>query len=87
MTDAEIIKALKCCLDCNCKECPCYKIVGTEKRCTEIDEEEILDLINRQKAEIERLKRLHYNKLDTIHNLKIDIENLKKEMTEGGERK
>lgn len=56
MTDNEIIKALKCCRDCKCKECPCYKNIEGEMRCTEIDEEEILELINRQKAEIERLE-------------------------------
>ena len=55
MTDNEIIKALECCVDCNCEECPCYKKVCGQKRCTEIDEEEILNLINRQKAEIESL--------------------------------
>ena len=56
MTDNEIIKALECCRDCKCKECPCYKNIEGEMRCIEIDEEEILDLINRQKAEIEKLK-------------------------------
>ena len=55
MTDNEIIKALKCCIDCNCKECPCCRIIDGGINCTEIDKEEIFDLINRQKAEIERL--------------------------------
>lgn len=56
MNDNEIIKALECCIDCKCKECPCYKNIDGEMRCTEIDEEEILNLINRKKAEIERLQ-------------------------------
>lgn len=56
MTDNEIIKALECCLDCNCKECPCCRIIDGGTYCTEIDEEEILDLINRQKAESEQWK-------------------------------
>lgn len=56
MTDNEIIKALGCCIDCKCKECPCYKNIEGEMYCTEIDEEEILDLINLQKAEIEKFK-------------------------------
>ena len=55
LTDNEIVKALECCIDCKCKECPCYKNIEGEMYCTEIDEEEIIDLINRQKAEIERL--------------------------------
>lgn len=57
MTDNEIIKALECCISGQpCKEtkCPFYK-----KGC-EIDiyavEKYALDLINRQKAEIEKLK-------------------------------
>lgn len=55
LTDEEIVKALECCIDCKCKECPCYKNIDGEMRCTEIDEEQILDLIKRQKAEIKLL--------------------------------
>ena len=57
MTDNEIIKALELCatLDSrNCKKCPCREICnennGTLTKST-------LDLINRQKAEIERLQK------------------------------
>ena len=57
LTDNEIVKALECCIDCKCKECPCYKNIEGEMYCTEIDEEEILDLINRQQAEIEKLNK------------------------------
>ena len=57
MTDNEIIKALECCTDEsyeNCNECP-YSI-DTE-RCERMKLlEDILDLINHQKAEIEKLK-------------------------------
>jgi hypothetical protein len=56
MTDAEIIKALECCIDEDfnlCNKCPikieCYtQTVYIKKKA--------LDLINRQQAEIERLK-------------------------------
>lgn len=44
-TDKEIIKALECCKDCCCKQCD-----------EEPDFQETINLINRQKAEIERLK-------------------------------
>lgn len=54
MTDEEIIKALECCRDCKCKDCPCYN--KETDGCKELDEQDILDLINRQKAEIERLQ-------------------------------
>lgn len=56
MTDNDIKKALELCatLDSgNCKKCPCREI------CKENDgtlTKSILDLINRQKAEIERLR-------------------------------
>lgn len=58
MTDNEMIKALECCTDEsyeNCNECP-YSI-DTE-RCERMKLlEDILDLINHQKAETERLKK------------------------------
>ena len=58
MTDNDIIKALECCTDEsyeNCNECP-YSIDA--ERCERMKLlEDILDLINHQKAEIERLKK------------------------------
>ena len=55
MTDTEIIKALECCakpVGEGCRECPLYK-----EDCVSVNMEELaLDLINRQKAEIEELK-------------------------------
>lgn len=45
LNDEEIIKGLECCKDCCCKQCD-----------EEPDFQEAIDLINRQKAEIERLK-------------------------------
>jgi hypothetical protein len=60
MIDNEIVKALECCMGCACTECPYY-------RDTDIDAEncmgrliiEALKLVNRQKAEIERLKEAY----------------------------
>lgn len=56
MTDAEIIKALKCCSNDDnevcVNNCPLYK---TEECCEELPEL-ALDLIRRQQAEIEELK-------------------------------
>ena len=57
MTDSEIIKALECCTDEwyeNCNECP-YSIDTVSCERMKLLEDS-LDLINRQKAEIERLK-------------------------------
>lgn len=79
MTDNEIIKALECCTDCKCKECPCYKNIYGEMRCTEIDEEEILDLINCQKAEIERLEEMLDGSVSSERN---SVDNIDYEKTE-----
>ena len=65
MMDNEIIKALECCsigetyTDCEKNGCPLY--LGITMGCKYIDKEnqlysDALDLINRQKAEIEKLK-------------------------------
>ena len=57
MEDRDIIKALECCSSTQvnaCDDCPFYE------RCYNNDEfieKEAIDLINRQKAEIERLER------------------------------
>ncbi|MBQ8893388.1 MAG: hypothetical protein IJ043_03155 [Clostridia bacterium] len=57
MTDNEIVKALECCAnnpnDCICTESKC-PLFG--QKCIDILSKDALDLINRQKAEIERLK-------------------------------
>lgn len=65
MTDAEIIKSLECCKmpvgsgacnGCSLKDIRNKRLIGNEKSCTTVLLENALDLINRQKAEIERLK-------------------------------
>lgn len=55
-TDEEIIKAVECCSEpcCVCDECPLY-CVGVNCSSFELHRY-ALDLINRQKAEIERLR-------------------------------
>ena len=55
-TDEEITKAVKCCSEpcCVCDECPLY-CVGANCSSFELHRY-ALDLINRQQAEIERLK-------------------------------
>ena len=79
MTDNEIRKALECCIDCKCKECPCYKNIDGKMRCTEIDEEEILDLIKRQKGEIERLEEMLDSSVSSERNA---VDNIDYEKTE-----
>lgn len=58
MTDNEIIKALECCTDEsyeNCNECPYSTDTLSCERLKLL--EDSLELINRQNAEIERLKK------------------------------
>lgn len=54
MTDKEIIKALECCSSpkANCEDCPCFN-----KDCISTTPY-VLDLINRQQAEIEKLEKV-----------------------------
>lgn len=53
MTDEQIIKAVECC-DCSkwCEDCP----LKDNDYCKDILSHQAVDLINRQKAEIEELK-------------------------------
>ena len=85
MTDNEIIKALDCCAiddGANCEQCPmndlhrndCYSIILHKHS---------LDLINRQKAEIERLKDdLHACTKEVIRSHEIDRNKAIKEFAE-----
>ena len=58
LTDEQIIKALECCFlsECACKDCPYsnLEICDTTKMINTV-----IDLINRQKAEIDRLQAMH----------------------------
>ena len=65
MTDKEIIKALECCSKKECYKCPNYS-EGIE--CGEALLILALDLINRQKAEIEILNNNISSMAVTMHN-------------------
>ena len=55
MTDEQIIKAVEVCREPDtCKDCPYHKLYTA--RCIIMLMKDVFDLINRQKAEIERLK-------------------------------
>lgn len=56
MSDEDIKKVLECCLETrhDCSDC----LLEKEVYCTSLLHKNILDLINRQQAEIERLKYL-----------------------------
>ena len=82
MTDNEIIKALECCENADCTNCPCY--VGGSLQCMGISYSKLHDLFIRQKVEIENLKNDYRKTLtkqielcDTILHQKTEIERLK----------
>ena len=79
MTDNEIIKALECCsvnAEGNCRGCP---LLNDYSPCGVKLTTNALDLINRQKAEIERLKSDNDILSKNMHNLckELDEEKLK----------
>ena len=87
MTDNEIIKALECCMDTNgvnCGKCPyCDGCVSSEN--TSLMMKDTLDLINRQKAELNQYAEeqhelmIEKDKLfDIAEKQKAEIERLKK---------
>ena len=62
MTDNEIIKAFECCEANegnrpNCKECPWFRLEEKPVDCHKQVRKNAIDLINRQKEEIERLQK------------------------------
>lgn len=56
MTDNEIIKALECCKATSCSICPCFKNNLGIVLCQSDLTNSALNLINRQKTEIDKLK-------------------------------
>ena len=80
MTDNEIIKALECCKNSlsekdACGDCPLYE--EEEVTCITILSKNALDLINRQKAEIDILIRKKESLRDEIAEQQAEIERLK----------
>ena len=57
MTDTEIIKNLECCMEGECENCTYQDVTA----CKEYIFHDCLDLINRQKDEIENLKGMRNN--------------------------
>lgn len=71
MTDEEIIKRLEQCVK-----------RGNRNYDTDI----VLDLINRQQEDIERLHSMNCAKLDTIHDLQADTDKLKEQLQDVTEK-
>lgn len=81
MTDNDIIKALECCILGYCRDC--FYGDTDQRHCRDDLMQNALDLINRQKAEIERLKANKFKHKNFGELVFVeDIDNLVKEMTE-----
>ena len=77
MTDNEIIKALECCVKDteDCYECP----LQNKWSCDKLLSKNALDLINRQKAEIDRLQGYNENLITANTALSNEILDIKSE--------
>lgn len=83
MTDNEIVKGLEICSNNgDCKECPINPHHGNYGYCTSLAIKAALDLINRQKAEI---KKLRYN-LEAVLDERADHSEAYKEFAERSEK-
>lgn len=87
MDDLEIIKALGCCCNHSCVEC-FYAKCDSYEACTSSLHRVALDLINRQRAEIEKLSnhildltKMIKAKSDELEAANAEIERLKKGWT------
>ena len=81
MTDEQIIKALEVCAskEIRCNECP------FDEGCANYEIKYLLDLINRQKAEIEKLNIEFKAMRDSANSYKAEVERLKKHIQDGVE--
>ena len=73
MNDNDIIKALECCSSnrVGCPECPAYNYGSGQ--CVDEILQHAIDLINRQRTEIERLKAGEYRYIgETVQNARIE---------------
>ena len=59
MTDNDIIKALECCfLETNCTDCQCHIRKPYTEDCLKVAAKNAIDLMKRQKAEVEELREI-----------------------------
>lgn len=80
MNKDEIKKAIKCCFDYNCAECPNAKIKGYG--CKDKLHADALNLITEQEKEIERLKAENEKYLDSIESVQAGRCRLRCQLTE-----
>lgn len=76
MKDNELIKALECCSGTTCEGCPFQERFGKDAPCSNL-KKYALDLINRQKTEIDILIRKKETLKDELAEKQAEIERLK----------
>ena len=76
MTDNDIIQALECCYSLNLQKCKMKCPLRDKPLCSEWLSKYALDLINRQKAEIESKNDLIHRQSDVISEQKEKIERI-----------
>ena len=69
MTDEQIIKALDCCINAECQICPLYDNDAIAENCPTGLLKLCANLINRQKAEIERLQKAKADDVSLAYKL------------------
>lgn len=79
MKDNEIIKALECCIkeEVNCRNCPYEEYRHTD--CVDRVYNDVINLINRQKKEIQAYKLYYAGCLNDLKKAHAEIERLQKE--------
>ena len=80
MTDNEIIKALECCITNKCDECAIYKECHNENSKGRV--QVVLDLINRQQTQIEKLNVDLVGMRGACESYKIHYDNAQAEIAE-----
>ena len=78
MTDNDIIKALECCANADCINCPKWSAEWYSGMCADFLPM-VFDLINRQKAEIEMLEEHNNILIDRVDNLVYECDCAKQE--------
>jgi hypothetical protein len=76
MNDNDIKKALECCINDDCEDCPLHgeNAPDVYGNCVQNTKRNALDLINRQKAEIERLQNERIERIRELTEVVYDKE-------------
>lgn len=87
-TDEQIVKALECCINADCLNCPQWSEEWYSGMCNDFLKS-VLDLINRQKADVDKLQEVNADLNESLRlaaeankDLKAEIERLREDVLE-----